>query len=161
MSVYSESSTARIGKYGVVTYRDANILPEAEAYPLFNVIGGRIAITQIIGEVTEVIQTQANNTKLTVTPTGGSAVDLCAVLNISAKAVGTLFGITGTAANAMVSSTGLLAPQATQVIVGEGTINLDCAADNRGQIKWAIYYIAMDDGAYVEAADPYTTTAGE
>jgi len=160
MSAYNESRCTRLGIYGEVAYRDTDMLPQDSTCPLFNVIGGRIAITQIIGEVTTVIQTQANNTKLTATPTGGVAADLCAANNISADAVGTLYGITGTVANAMVASLGSLVPQATKIIVGEGTIDLDCAAENTGAIKWTIYYIAMDDGAYVEAADAYTTTTG-
>jgi len=134
------------------------MLPQDSTCPLFNVVGGRVAITQIIGEVTVVIETQANNTKLTANPTGGSAVDLCGANNISADAVGTLYGITGTVGNAMVASNGALVPQAAEIIVGEGTIDLDCAAENTGEIKWTIYYIAMDDGAYVTAANPYTTT---
>lgn len=148
--------------YGAVVYRDEDILPEPseESYPLFNVIGGRVAITQIIGEVTEEIEAQANDTKLTATPTDGTATDLCAALDIDADPVGTLYSITGTPANAMVASTGVITPQAKHLIVNEGTIDLYCVADNSGKIKWSIYYIPMDDGAYVEAADAYVTTEG-
>lgn len=157
MATYNESRCTRMGIYGLSVDRDADMLPQESTCPLFNVIGGRVAITQIIGEVTTVIQTQANNTKLTATPTGGTAVDLCANLNISADEVGTLYGITGTPANAM-TGTGLIVKQAAQVIVGEGTIDLVCAAENTGEVKWTVYYIAMDYGAYITAADAYTTT---
>jgi len=149
---------ARVGKYGAVVYRDSDILPDGETYPLFNIVGGRVAITQIIGEVTVVIQTQSNNTKLTTTPTDGAAIDLCAALNITADAVGTLYGITGTAANVMLS--GAIIPQATPIIAGVGTIDIDCAADSTGEIKWAVYYMPLDDGAYIEAAGVYVTTEG-
>jgi hypothetical protein len=153
------AKAVRVGTFGAVVSRASDILPDGENYPLFNVIGGRVAITQIIGEVTTVIQTQANNTKLTATPTDGTAVDLCAALNIAGDEVGTLYGITGTPANAM-TGTGLIVKQAAQVIVNTGTIDLDCAANSTGEIKWSIYYIPMDEGAYVEAATAYVTTEG-
>lgn len=163
MGVYNESVTTRMGMYGLVVDRVSDTLPVAESYPIFNVVGGRVAITQIIGEVTVAIQNQANNTKLKTIPTDGTAVDLCSVLNIANDEVGTLYGITGTVANAMTGGA-YVTKQAVQIIVGTGTIDIDCVAENSGEIKWTIYYIAMDDGAYITAADPYvyttTTTAG-
>jgi len=159
MGVYNESKCTRLGIYGVSVSRDADNLPADDSAPIFNVVGGRVAITQIIGVVTEAIEDQANDTKLTTTPTDGVAADLCAALDIAADTVGTIYGITGTPANAMVGST-VLTKQATQLIVGEGTIDLECAAANTGAIQWTIYYIAMDDGAVIEAAEAYTTTAG-
>jgi hypothetical protein len=161
MSIYDESSMIRMSSYGIPVYRDANCLPESESYPLFNIVGGRVAITQIIGEVTEAIQNQANDTKLQATPTGGSAVDLCAALDIADMGIGTLFSITGTPTDPLADSSSLITPQAKHVILGEGTIDLDCAATNDGEIEWTVYYIALDQGAYVEAAAEYVTTEGE
>src|SRR5689334_16854453 len=75
--------------------KTAATLPASATQNLFTVAGGRILLMGIFGEVTTVIQTQACNAKLISTPTVGTAVDLCAVLNITAKEVGALFGITG------------------------------------------------------------------
>ena len=157
MATYNESRCTRLAFYGLSVDRDDDILPQDSTCPLFNVVGGRIAITQIIGEVTDAIEDQANDTKLTATPTGETAVDLCAALDIADHAVGTLYGITGTTTDAMKGSP-ILTKQAAQVIVGVGTVDLVCAAENTGSVKWTIYYIALDDGAYVTAANPYTTT---
>ena len=52
--------------------------------------GGRVIVNMLLGEVTTVIQTQANNTKLIAHPTSGSDVDLCAVSDIAALEVGGL-----------------------------------------------------------------------
>jgi|WetSurMetagenome_2_1015567.scaffolds.fasta_scaffold25135_4 hypothetical protein len=162
MSIYNESKTARTGRYGVSVDRDSDTLPQVVSYPLFNVVGGRVAITQVIGEVTVEIEDQANDLKLQFTPTGGTVSDLCTELDITADEVGTLYSITGNPGQAMRESASVLNPQATDIIVGEGTIDINCSEESTGEIKWTIYYIAMDDGAYIEAAADYagTTTAG-
>ncbi len=128
-------------------------LPATAQEALFNVIGGRVAITQIIGEVTTVIQTQACNTSLVANPTTGTDVALCAVLNITADEVGTLYGITGTNADAMLGiNAGSVPGQLRDVIVAEGTIDLLTAATNTGEVAWTVFYVPIDDGAYITAA---------
>lgn len=128
-------------------------LPQSAAGALFTVVGGKVRLLHIVGEVTTVIETQANDTKLVCNPTVGADVDLCAVLDITADAVGTMYHVTGILANAMVATTsGAFAAQAGEVIVAPGTIDLDCAASNTGQAKWTLQYIPLDDGATVVAA---------
>lgn len=139
--------------YGQAVERATAALPQTTQSALFNVVGGRIAILGIIGEVTTVIQTQANNTKIVSNPTTGTDVDLCAVLSITAKEVGTLFGITGTFTDAMVgANAGATVLPDRPVVVPIGTIDLSCAASNTGSVKWALLYVPIDDGAYVTAA---------
>jgi len=124
-------------------------LPQTTAGALYTITGGRILLVSIIGEVTTVIQTQVNNTKLTFNPTAtGASTDICANLNISADAVGTLYGITGTIANAMTDNM-LMAVDQGNLILSEGTIDLTCAASNTGSVKWDMFYIPLDEGATV------------
>jgi len=133
----------------VIVEKAAASLPQSTAGVLFTVTG-RIILHHIIGEVTTVIQNQANNTKLVANPTVGADVDLCAVLDIDNDAVGTMYNITGTLANAMVATTsGAMIAQASSIIVADGTIDLNCAASNTGEIKWTIHYTALDKGSYV------------
>jgi len=125
-------------------------LPQTTAETLVTITGGRVILANIIGEVTTVIQTQADNTKLVFNPTEtGASTDICAVLNITAKAVGTLFSITGTVATALQSGLWLTTTMATPLILSEGTIDLDCAASNTGSVKWDVYYLPLDEGATV------------
>lgn len=133
-------------------HRAAANLPQTAAAPLFTITGGRILLTSIVGEVTTVIQTQANNTKLVANPTVGSDMDLCAVLNISADAVGDVYSITGTLSDAMVGAGVAVAAMAKGIIIPIGTIDLNCAASNTGQIKWTMHYVPIDEGASVAAA---------
>lgn len=151
--LYIQGRSLRLARFGRKVDRATATLPQTTQAALFTVSGGRVAITSIVGEVTTVIQTQANNTKLVSNPTVGTDVDLCAVLDISAKEVGTLFGITGTFANAMVgANAGATALPDREVVVAAGTIDLNCAASNTGSVKWSITYIPIDDGASVAAA---------
>lgn len=155
MTSYSQSTRTRVAdiNLGLRVDRATATLPQTVAAALFTIVGGRVAITGIVGEVTVIIETQANDTKLIGNPTTGTSVDLCAVLDITADEVGCLYGITGTPANALVGTNAGFGPlPAAQFVVNVGTIDLDCAASNTGSVKWSIWYIPLDDGAYVEAA---------
>lgn len=144
------------GSWGRVVERATAALPQTTASALFTVSTGRVIVTSIIGEVTTVIQTQANDTKLQFNPTAaGATQDLCAVLDVSADAVGTMYSITGTPGTAMkdalnfVSSDKMLAQP---LVLKPGAVELSCAASNTGSVKWTLTYWPLDTGASVVAA---------
>lgn len=144
----------RAVRLGVRVDRASDTLPAGPAAEaIFNIVGGRVLLTAIVGEVTVAIQNQANNTKLTANPATGTSVDICAVLSIANKEAGTLFGITGTFATALVgANAGATVAPPTPVVLPVGTLDLDCAATNTGEIKWSLFYVPLDPGAYVTAA---------
>jgi hypothetical protein len=153
MSDYVTGRALRLAALGKQVNRATAALPQTTAAAIFNILGGRVLITSIVGEVTTAIQNQANNTKLTATPATGTAVDMCAVLSIANDEVGTLYGITGLPSDAMLGvNAGLVQAMNRGQILNVGTIDLDCAASNTGSVKWSLTYIPIDDGAYVEAA---------
>lgn len=153
MSDFLAGKSLRQLQKGLKVERAIAALPQTAAAAIFTVTGGRVAIRQIVGEVTTVIQNNPNNTKLTANPTTGTSVDICAVLNIAADEVGTLYGISGLNSDAMIGiNAGALPGQTRDVIVNIGTIDLDCAANNTGSVKWTLFYIPIDDGAAVTAA---------
>ena len=125
------------------------------AVSLFTIATGRVLVKLILGEVTTVIQTQANATKLTFDPTDtGASTDLCATLDITADAVGRIYTISGTVGDALrdalqYGSGGLTA---LPLILKPGSILLDCAASNTGSVKWTIWYVPLEDGATITAA---------
>ena len=142
-------------RLGLRVDRATDSLPATTDEALFNIVGGRVLVTRIIGEVTTAIQNQANATKLKHNPTGtGSDVDLCATLNIANDAIGTYYSITGVLADAL-NSTSLWAIvpadaiAAQGLVLGPGDIELDCAATNTGSVKWSVWYVPLDDGAYI------------
>jgi hypothetical protein len=143
-------------QYGIKVSRATAALPATTASAIFTITGGKVAVTAIYGEVTTVIQTQANNTKLQHDPTDtGTTQDLCAVLDISADAVGTMYSLDGTPANAMVDALNFLSSNkqlAKPLILKPGAILLNCAATNTGSVKWDLWYVPLDTGAAVAAA---------
>lgn len=122
---------------------------------LFTVAGGAVKIINIVGYITTAIQNQANNTKLVYTPTGGTATDVCAVLDVANAGQFGLLTITGTFANALVltATAGIKAGvQAAPFIATPGILSLNCAATNTGAIDWYIEYQVMDIDATVVAS---------
>lgn len=156
MSVQRDPGGSLYGAYGTRVERATAALPQTAAAAIFTIATGRILVTSIFGEVTTVIQTQANNTKLTFDPTdAGATQDMCAVNSITADAVGTIYSITGTPATAMSDALNFMPPNlglAQPLLLKPGSILLDCAASNTGSVKWSITYIAYDLGASVAAA---------
>lgn len=156
MSQLNPNAAFAQGILGARVERATAALPQTAASAIFTIGTGRVAITAIWGEVTTVIQTQANNTKLTFDPTAaGATQDLCAVLDITADAVGTMYSITGTPATALGDSLNFVSSNkmlAQPLILKPGSILLDCAASNTGSVKWSCTWIPLDDGATVTAA---------
>lgn len=156
MSVLIQGDQLRALLRGVRVTRATAALPQSTAGALFTVTGGKVLVTSLIGEVTTVIQTQADNTKLTFDPVdAGATQDLCAVLDITADAVGTMYSLTGTPATAMQDGLNFLSSNkvlAQPLVLKPGSILLDCAASNTGSVKWELTYIPLDNGASVAAA---------
>jgi hypothetical protein len=136
----------------LLTFRAKANLPQTAAGSIFTVTG-KLVIYDIVGEVTTVIQNQANNTKLQSVPTVGSTTDMCSVADIANEAVGVNLFITGTLATALqISAGGAFVRQAAPQVVTAGNIKLNCAASNTGQVKWVARWKPLEPGAFLFAA---------
>lgn len=153
MTVINESIAFLKSAFGARVAGTAKTLAATGTGTLFTVAGGKVMITSIVGEVTTVIQTQANAVKLVATPTVGSVNNLSGTVESSAAAVGSLLSATGLAGDNLVLSTGGgVSNLRNPITVAIGTIGLNTAATNTGAIKWTLTYVALDDGATVVAA---------
>ena len=153
MTVMLDAASIRGATTGALVSKATAALPQSADGTLFTITGGRIVLVALVGEVTTIIETKANNTLIKFNPTaaGGADVDLCAALNITADVVGTYYTITGTITDALVdlleySSGGVLA---SPYVLSEGLIELECAASNTGSVSWDIIYYALDSDATV------------
>lgn len=141
------------GALGLCVERATATLPQTTNAAIFNILGGRVLMLALLGEVTTVIQAQANATKLIATPTVGSAVDICATADINGLEAGGKLMPVNTFATALgKTNAGAAAFVYSGTVLAVGTLNLSCAASNTGSIKWTMYYLPFDVGASVTAA---------
>lgn len=133
--------------------RATGVLAQGADLSIFTITVGRILLTMIIGEVTTVIQTQANATLLKLNPTAtGADQDMCASLDITADAVGALYTISGTVGDALRDDLLIGIGMTFPMILSEGIIELECAASNTGSVQWTAFYLPIDQGAVLVAA---------
>ena len=120
---------------------------------LFDIVGGRVLLTSIIGEVgTVAIGAGANASKLKLDADTGTDRDICADLDIDAYGIGNLLGITGLNTDPMIppAVAGSIEGQTVPVVLKAGALALECDGGAiLGKIKWTMHYIPIDDGAYV------------
>jgi len=97
---------------GQTVERATAVITTPAAMDLFTISGGRILVTQILGEITTVIENIAANVYLQADPTTGTTRNMCAALNIQAYAEGDLLDITGVNTDPMIppASSGVISP---------------------------------------------------
>ena len=154
MAVNTVASSAALANavYGIRVDRASATLPATTQTEYFHVYNGRCLVTMLVGEVTTVVQAQACNTSWESNPTTGTTNAMCAVLDITGCEAGTLFSITGTVGDAMIKgSSGAVKGQLAPVVVAVGGLELKTSATNTGATKWSLFYLPLDDGAYIAA----------
>lgn len=120
--------------------------------PLFHVYGGRVLVNLILGQVTTIMEAKASASQLQADPTTGTTNALCGTVEMNAAEAGTLIAITGTVGDAMVlGKSGAVGTQASPVAVAVGDIEYVMADTQTGSIKWDLWYVPLDTGAYVAA----------
>jgi len=149
-SHYAADAVTKIGGAGYLVNRATADTFDTATTALFTIGTGKVLMLGIIGTVTTNIEAAACAIKLEANGTAGTTSDLCATLDINNAQAGTTWGITGTAATALVAAVGGGAPwPSTPIVLEAGTLDLTCAADNTGSAKWDIWYIPLEAGATV------------
>lgn len=141
--------------YGLQVVRATSTLPGTGDLSLFTVATGRIILTSLVGQVTAVIQSQANAVKIKSVPTTGTSKDISGTLDINGFEVGALITLDGTALSTTLSGTNAGAALMTKpsgILIPIGALKLNTAATNTGAIQWTCTYIPYDSGASVAAA---------
>jgi len=127
----------------------------ADTHDIFTITGGRILVTQILGQFTIACAT-ASSIQLIANPAVllGTTRDMCALLLVNGFQVGDLLGITGVNTDPMIppAPSGVVEGQTMGVIVQIGAIELLCNLIGPGSIRWTLKWMPIDSGAAVAAA---------
>jgi hypothetical protein len=149
-------AVAQVG-VGIHVERDAALVTAATVN-LFTITGGRVLMTGFLGEVVVAIAATATTLQITHLTTDVTAVvtPLCiASADIASYAAGRMFALPAAVGGVLTVSTGSSAMEwlAPNYVLKTGGLQLvGSAAPATGTIKWSMWYVPVDDGAYVEAA---------
>jgi len=123
---------------------------------VFNIVGGRILLHDLLGVVTTELQAAALllhwDADMDV---GGDAALSIDSADLTGDVVGTQYLMPAAAGGAMTVPAGgafLRLFPALGWVVSAGALDLHASAARTGGIKWTLFYTPLDDGAYVEAA---------
>jgi hypothetical protein len=122
---------------------------------LFDVDGGAILITSMVGVVTTGIQAQATSVELALDADAGwTDYDFSTAVELNGDIAGTRYVFSDANESVLTNLEG--ADAGATILMsgwhcGEGMIELNSTAASAGNIKWYMTWIPMDDGATVTA----------
>ena len=157
MANYAPSTRQRIADINLGLRVDRATALINATQTLFNVVGGRIALTHLVGEFTAdateatTLQINCNATGSAVdTPLTGAGASLAAAV-IESKL--TLPAAVGSNITLSTGQAAALLSAAPTYIVSTGIIQAVIGTGNTtAYVKWSLFYVPVDTGAYVEAA---------
>lgn len=160
MSVLLDADAFRKAIWGLRVQRATATLPATTQAPIYTIAGGRVILMSLLGEVTTIIQAQANALKVTANPTAGSDVDLCATVDVNALEVGGKLSLIpdfdatpfSVALGKQLAGAAPFGLGTRGIVLAAGTLDLVTAATNTGSVKWDLHYVPLDAGATVTAA---------
>ena len=130
----------------------------ADTHDIFTITGGRILVTQILGQFTIACAT-VSSIQLIATPLVGtfplaSARAMCALLLVNGYEAGDLLGITGVNTDAMLppAASASVEGQTFGVVAQIGAIRILCNLIGPGSIRWTLKWVPIDNAAAVAAA---------
>jgi hypothetical protein len=139
-------------------------VPATTTDQIFRVKGGRVLVKALVGEVTTAIQNQADNMKVSskkldaASAAVGTAVDVASNVDIANRELGGMYFVEGDGTAGVLSNAGaaFIGTNSGNWIAPQGEIYLTTSATNTGAMKWDIWYLPLDPGAYVEAVSTAT-----
>lgn len=153
MATLIQGSAYRSMVLGPAVTRAAALLPAGVYGALFNIIGGKVLVTSLVGEVVVVMPATVVNTKVTATPTVGAVVDWTTATATTSAAAGVVITLAATAGGALVVANGGNAIAPTGYVAQVGTLGVTTSATPAtGTVKWTLTYVPIDTGASVTAA---------
>lgn len=129
--------------------------PNGTVLNIFTIVGGKVLVTRLSGQVGTVVQAAQSIWKITHNPTVGNPVDLAADLECNGFDAATLLNceLDGTALVGSDGVSGLLAVAGigagTGAELDAGVIEWESAESTSGTAKWDLWYWPLEAGAHV------------
>lgn len=121
------------------------------AQTLFTITGGRVWVNLFVGIVTTLHASATQNIKTQTAPSAGSAVALSTDTDTNALEAGGTLYVPGTGGATIKANGGVIlagtAPHGFMATTG--TITFTPSATQTGATAWTLWYVALDDGAFV------------
>lgn len=147
--LYNLETIAELQKIKVVDRSAGAMNINSVSTPIFIIVGGRVMIREIVGEI--VVTASGTNLFLQYTPTIGTTTTICDMFDIEKLEAGTLLNIRGIDPIFMYDVRRITKYVAGNLILPIGAIEVvNSAAEVI--ITWTVYYVSFDDGAYITAA---------
>lgn len=125
---------------------------DGETFEWATILGGDVLITQIMGRFT-VATAGASNVHLQHTADYATArvTALCALADVNGLAIGDMVSITGVPGDTLLVAVSAVKPGLTVplMVPPGGVESVISAASGTAAIEWSLWYIPLDDAAYV------------
>ena len=137
---------------GVHVAKASATVPQTTTQDLFTITGGRVLVTLLFGEVTTVIGSVTENIKVNANPTIGTTYIIASNVDCNALEPGGLLVVEGDGTALIktgLAGAGPIISGTAKWICPVGTIEMETGASTTGATKWDLFYVPIDDGAYV------------
>lgn len=150
----SQRDAAQLFHLGIHVAKAAATLPSSTTQDIFTVAGGRVLVKALLGEVTTLVGTGTTpDLQVQMDPTVGTTIDVATDVQIGDDEVGTLYYVEGDGTALIPISSGYGQAAAGQgFILPAGTLQIVTSETTTGATKWDIFYVPLDDGAYIVSA---------
>jgi hypothetical protein len=147
----SQKDAGALLVFGTKVSKASTAYTSTIAQTLFTITGGRVWVKLFMATVTTVHGSTTLNIKTATAPTTGQAVALSTDLDTNALEAGGTLYVPGTGSATIKANGGvvLAGTAPSGFIVSTGTITFTPSATTTGATTWDLWYIPLDDGAYV------------
>jgi len=126
------------------------------AQTIFTIVGGKVLVRLLMATVTTLHASATQNIKTASAPTTGTGVALSSDVDTNALEAGGTLYVEGDGTATVKANGGTVldstTPLNTGFIVSPGGITFTPSATQNGAMSWELWYVPLDDGAYVTTA---------
>lgn len=136
---------------GIKVSKASTAYTATTAQTLFTIAGGKVLVNLLMATVSTQHEATTLNIKTATAPTTGTGVALSSDVDTNALEAGGTLYVEGDGTATVKANGGTVLSSATQsgFIVSPGTITFTPSATASGATTWELWYVPIDDGAYV------------